>query len=104
MSKTVRVCVNYDVSQMSVLILNKFSQFFYDRRSRYISPAVGTPSMSLETIVTSLTASRAPIRKRADVLNKLFMRSITDVLSTGELSEDVLNYDVQISQVFYICL
>lgn len=37
--------------------------------------------------------------RRTLVLNKLFMRYITDILSTGEYSEEFLNYKIEINRV-----
>ena len=37
--------------------------------------------------------------RRVQVLNKLFMKHITDFMATGQLSEDILGYGIQVTQV-----
>lgn len=38
--------------------------------------------------------------RRSNVLNKLFMRHVTDIMATGEYSKDILGFGIEVNKVF----
>lgn len=51
---------------------------------------------SVASLETSITGNP----RRNNMLNKLFMRHITDIMATGEYSSEVLGYGIEINKVY----
>lgn len=62
-------------------------------------PSVGTPNISLQSAVETVTPQHIPDSKRIKVLNKLFMRYIPEILMTSDVAPELWNYNVVISRV-----
>ncbi|XP_065200977.1 uncharacterized protein LOC135831985 [Planococcus citri] len=65
----------------------------------FFQPPVGFPSFSLKSAVTSIACRTIPVTRKSAILNKLFMRNITEILATSDVGLPLIGYDIQISQV-----
>lgn len=80
-------------------VLNKL-MFGSDKNKRKWYGEQTTPTVfSTPTTLASTKGQGKESTRRLTVLNKLFMEQITDLMATGEYSEDIVGYGIQISRV-----
>lgn len=87
-------------SGKQVKILNKL-MYGRDKGKRvwHTSSDPGLNQFSNVKAISNPMGVKKHISRRTTVLNKLFMKNITDLMATGEISEEVLGKGVQISRV-----
>lgn len=77
--------------------MNTFCLFrkFYSANENPVLPAT-TAIFGKSSIEPKITGNP----RRTNVLNKLFMRHVTDIMATGEYSKDILGFGIEVNMVF----
>ncbi|XP_069675683.1 uncharacterized protein [Periplaneta americana] len=83
-------CATKEGRVMRKLLGNKPSEKKPWYKSEYISNNPALPSSNISRIQRNY--------KRTAILNKLFMRHITDMMATGEVASDIVGRGIQISR------